>query len=219
MERDGAFYLFALRLVPVFPFFVINLAMALTPMTVRTFYLVSQAGMLPGTLVYVNAGTQLGQIESLSGVLSPGLIASFVLLGVFPLLARKVLDMIAARKALRGHRRPKHFDRNLIVIGAGSAGLVAALIAATVKARVTLIERNPGITQGEVCTALGIQRANLVTLINVLEERGIVERQAVAADRRSNALVLTAEGRRLLRKAADAHRSAEAAITRRLGAA
>ena len=142
VERDGAFYLFALRLVPVFPFFVINLAMALTPMTVRTFYLVSQAGMLPGTLVYVNAGTQLGQIESLSGVLSPGLIASFVLLGVFPLLARKVLDMIAARKALRGHRRPKHFDRNLIVIGAGSAGLVAALIAATVKARVTLIERN-----------------------------------------------------------------------------
>jgi DNA-binding MarR family transcriptional regulator len=83
----------------------------------------------------------------------------------------------------------------------------------------TLIERNPGITQVEVCNALGIQRANLVTLINVLEERGVVERQAVVADRRSNALVLTAEGRRLLRKAAEAHRSAEAAITRRLGAA
>ncbi|MES1949708.1 mercuric reductase [Salinisphaera sp. S4-8] len=142
VERDGAFYLFALRLVPVFPFFVINLAMGLTPVRTRTFYWVSQLGMLPGTLVYVNAGTQLGQVESLSGVLSPGLIASFVLLGLFPLIARKTLDFLAARKALAGYDKPRHFDRNLIVIGAGSAGLVASLIAATVKARVTLIEKN-----------------------------------------------------------------------------
>ena len=141
VERDGPFYLFALRLVPVFPFFVINLAMGLTPIRTRTFYWVSQLGMLPGTLVYVNAGTQLGQVESLSGVLSPGLIGSFVLLGLFPLIARKTLDFFATRKALRGYDKPKSFDRNLIVIGAGSAGLVASLIAATVKAKVTLIEK------------------------------------------------------------------------------
>lgn len=141
VEREGAFYLFALRLVPAFPFFVINLAMGLTPIRTRTYYWVSQLGMLPGTLVYVNAGTQLGQVQSLSGVLSPGLIGSFVLLGLFPLIARKALDFFAARKALRGYHKPKHFDRNLIVIGAGSAGLVASLIAATVKAKVTLIEK------------------------------------------------------------------------------
>jgi len=141
VERDGAFYLFALRLVPAFPFFVINLAMGLTPIRTRTYYWVSQLGMLPGTLVYVNAGTQLGQVQSLSGVLSPGLIGSFVLLGLFPLIARKALDFFATRKALRGYHKPKHFDRNLIVIGAGSAGLVASLIAATVKAKVTLIEK------------------------------------------------------------------------------
>lgn len=140
VEREGAFYLFALRLVPAFPFFMINLAMALTPMRAATFYWVSQLGMLAGTLVYVNAGTQLGQIQSLSGVLSPGLIASFALLGLFPLIARKTIDVFQRRQAFRGYDRPPRFDRNLIVIGAGSAGLVASLIAATVKARVTLIE-------------------------------------------------------------------------------
>jgi len=142
VEKDGAFYLFALRLVPVFPFFVINLAMGLTPLPTRTFYWVSQLGMLPGTLVYVNAGTQLGQIQSLSGILTPGLIGSFVLLGLFPLIARKTLDWFATRKALHGYDKPTHFDRNVIVIGAGSAGLVSALIAATVKAKVTLIEKS-----------------------------------------------------------------------------
>jgi len=142
VEKDGAFYLFALRLVPVFPFFVINLAMGLTPLRTLTFYWVSQLGMLPGTLVYVNAGTQLGQIQSLSGILTPGLIGSFILLGLFPLIARKTLAGFAARKALRGYDKPDHFDRNVIVIGAGSAGLVASLIAATVKAKVTLIEKN-----------------------------------------------------------------------------
>lgn len=142
VEKDGAFYLFALRLVPIFPFFVINLAMGLTPLATRTFFWVSQLGMLPGTLVYVNAGTQLGQVQSLSGILTPGLIGSFVLLGLFPLIARKTLDWFSARSALRGHDKPEHFDRNIIVIGAGSAGLVSSLIAATVKAKVTLIEKS-----------------------------------------------------------------------------
>ncbi len=142
IERDGAFYLFALRLVPAFPFFVINLAMGLTPIRTATFYVVSQIGMLPGTVVYVNAGTQLGQVESLGGILSPGLIGSFVLLGLFPLVARKGLEWFRSRQALRGYQRPARFDRNLIVIGAGSGGLVAAYIAAAVKAKVTLIERD-----------------------------------------------------------------------------
>lgn len=142
VEKDGPFYLFALRLVPVFPFFVINLAMGLTPMRTVTFYWVSQLGMLAGTLVYVNAGTQLGQLQSVSGILSPALIGSFMLLGLFPLVARKGLEVYRRRRALAGYDKPKSFDCNVIVIGAGSAGLVAALIAATVKARVTLIEKN-----------------------------------------------------------------------------
>lgn len=142
IEKDGAFYLFGLRLVPLFPFFVINLAMGLTSLKTITFAWVSQVGMLLGTIVYVNAGTQLGKIDSLSGILSPGLILSFVLLGVFPLIARKILDGIQARQVLKPYRKPDRFDRNLVVIGAGSGGLVSAYIAAAVKARVTLIEKH-----------------------------------------------------------------------------
>ncbi|MEJ2619538.1 MAG: dihydrolipoyl dehydrogenase [Candidatus Thiodiazotropha sp.] len=142
VEKDGAFYLFTLRLVPIFPFFVINLLMALTPLGTWTFYWVSQLGMLAGTIVYVNAGTQLATLESASGILSPALIGSFVLLGVFPLLAKKAVAMIKQRKALKGWQRPKDFDRNLVVIGAGSAGLVSAYIAAAVKSKVTLIEKH-----------------------------------------------------------------------------
>ena len=91
IEKEGAFYLFSLRLVPIFPFFVINLAMGLTTMKLLTFYWVSQIGMLPGTMVYVNAGKELGRIESLSGILSPGLIISFVILGLFPITVKKIL--------------------------------------------------------------------------------------------------------------------------------
>ncbi len=142
VARDGAFYLFTLRLVPVFPFFLINLAMALTPIRAWTFYWVSQVGMLAGTLVYVNAGTQLAKIESLSGIVSPALLGSFVLLGLFPLLARKIVDFIKARRVYARWTKPARFDRNLVVIGAGSAGLVTAYIAAAVKAKVTLIEKH-----------------------------------------------------------------------------
>ncbi|MFP1681421.1 FAD-dependent oxidoreductase [Alloalcanivorax sp. C16-1] len=140
VEKDGAFYLFTLRLIPAFPFFVINLVMALTPLKTWTFYWVSQVGMLAGTAVYVNAGTQLGELSSLSGLLSPGLLGALVLLGLFPWLARAVLAVVRRRQVYRGYDKPKHFDRNLIVIGAGSAGLVSAYIAATVKAKVSLIE-------------------------------------------------------------------------------
>ncbi|WP_310449242.1 FAD-dependent oxidoreductase [Sulfuritalea sp.] len=142
IRREGGFYLFTLRLVPVFPFFVINLLMGLTPMRTATFYWVSQLGMLAGTLVYVNAGTQLAGIASLSGILSPGLIASFALLGIFPLIAKKIVDTVKARKVYARWTKPAKFDRNLIVIGGGSAGLVTAYIAAAVKAKVTLIEKH-----------------------------------------------------------------------------
>ena len=142
VEKDGAFYLFALRLVPAFPFFAVNLAMSVTPLSAWTFYWVSQVGMLAGTVVYVNAGAQLGQITSVAGIVSPGLIVSFALLGLFPLLAKKALDAAKGRAVLRRFEKPKRFDTNLVVIGAGSGGLVCALIAAAVKAKVTLIERN-----------------------------------------------------------------------------
>ena len=142
IEKDGALYLFTLRLVPVFPFFIINLLMGLTPIRTVTYYWVSQLGMLAGTAVYVNAGTQLAQLESPAGILSPDLLGSFVLLGLFPLMAKRGVAMIRKRQALRGWKRPGRFDRNLVVIGAGSGGLVASLIAAAVKARVTLIEKH-----------------------------------------------------------------------------
>lgn len=142
MDRQGALYLFTLRLVPVFPFFVINLVLGLTNLKTQTFYWVSQLGMLAGTLVYVNAGTQLGKLESLSGILSPGLIGSFALLGIFPLLANKVVEAIKADKVYAQWIKPAHFDNNIVVIGAGSGGLVSAYIAAAVKAKVTLIEKH-----------------------------------------------------------------------------
>ena len=141
IAREGAFYLFTLRLVPLFPFFLINLLLGLTAMKARTFYWVSQVGMFAGTVVYVNAGTQLGRIESLAGIVSPTLLGSFALLGIFPLIARKIVERIRANKVYAGWKRPRRFDRNLVVIGAGSAGLVTAYIAATVRAKVTLVEK------------------------------------------------------------------------------
>lgn len=142
MERDGAFYLFSLRMIPAFPFFVINLVMGLTRIRTATFALVSQVGMLLGTIVYVNAGTQLAQIDSLSGIASPQVLASFALLGIAPWFAKGIIGALQRRKVYAGFTRPKTFDRNLVVIGGGSAGLVSAYIAAQVKASVTLVEAN-----------------------------------------------------------------------------
>ena len=140
VEKQGAFYLFTLRLVPVFPFFLINLLMGLTSLKTWTFYWVSQVGLLAGTAVYVNAGTQLAQIASLSGIVSPGLIFSFVLLGIFPWIAKAIVAVVNRRRVYKGYNKPKTFDRNLVVIGAGAGGLVTSYIAAAVKAKVTLIE-------------------------------------------------------------------------------
>jgi pyruvate/2-oxoglutarate dehydrogenase complex dihydrolipoamide dehydrogenase (E3) component/uncharacterized membrane protein YdjX (TVP38/TMEM64 family) len=139
VEKEGAFYLFALRLVPAVPFFIVNLLMGLTGLKVWTFYWVSQIGMLAGTIVYVYAGTQLGQFK-----ISWQLVLSFVLLGIFPIIAKRVLDGIRAGKVYKpwADKKPSHFDRNVVVIGAGSAGLVTSYIAAAVKAKVTLIEKH-----------------------------------------------------------------------------
>jgi pyruvate/2-oxoglutarate dehydrogenase complex dihydrolipoamide dehydrogenase (E3) component/uncharacterized membrane protein YdjX (TVP38/TMEM64 family) len=182
IQKDGAFYLFTLRLVPAFPFFVINLLMGLTPLPARTFYWVSQIGMLAGTLVYVNAGTQLAKIESLRGILSPGLLLSFTLLGLFPLIARKIVDAVKARKVYARWPKPTSFDRNIVVIGAGSAGLVTAYIAAAVKAKVTLIEKH---RMGGDCLNTGcvpskalIRSAKLLSHIRRAQQFGLQEARA-----------------------------------------
>ncbi|MEO7066893.1 MAG: FAD-dependent oxidoreductase [Rhodanobacter sp.] len=142
IQRDGAWYLFTLRLLPVIPFFVVNLLMGLTTLRTRTFYVVSQVGMLAATAVFVNAGTQLASLQSPSDILSPRIIGAFVLLGILPLLAHWLVARLKARKVYARWPKPKQFDRNLVVIGAGSAGLVSAYIAATVRAKVTLIEQH-----------------------------------------------------------------------------
>jgi len=182
IERDGAFYLFTLRLVPVFPFFMINLAMGLTPIKTHTFYWVSQVGMLAGTVVYVNAGTQLAKIDSLSGILSPALLGSFALLGLFPLVAKKMLEFIKQRKIYANWPKPARFDNNLLVIGAGSGGLVSAYIAAAVKAKVTLIEKHK---MGGDCLNTGcvpskalIRSAKLLSHIKRAKEFGIAKAEA-----------------------------------------
>ncbi|MFT5706890.1 MAG: pyruvate/2-oxoglutarate dehydrogenase complex dihydrolipoamide dehydrogenase (E3) component [Oceanospirillaceae bacterium] len=140
IEKEGAFYLFTLRLVPLFPFFMINLVMGLTPIRTITFYWVSQIGMLAGTIVFVNAGTQLAQIDNVSGILSPGLLFSFILLGIFPIVAKKIIAYLQSRKVYKRWKKPRTFDTNIVVIGAGAAGLVSSYIAAAVKAKVTLVE-------------------------------------------------------------------------------
>lgn len=142
IEKDGAFYLFSLRMVPLFPFFVVNLLMGLTPIRVLPFYLVSQVGMLIGTAVYVNAGAELAQIESLAGIVSAPVLLSFALLGLFPLVARLIVNSIQRNKVMKKFSKPKTFDANVVVIGAGSAGLVASLIVAGAKAKVVLIEKH-----------------------------------------------------------------------------
>jgi pyruvate/2-oxoglutarate dehydrogenase complex dihydrolipoamide dehydrogenase (E3) component/uncharacterized membrane protein YdjX (TVP38/TMEM64 family) len=142
IKKEGGSYLFTLRLVPVFPFFIINLVMGLTPISTGLFYLVSQIGMLPGTLVYINAGTQLAKIDTLGGILSPNVLFAFILLGFFPLIAKRIMGWVKTKKIYAGFSKPQRFDYNLVVIGAGAAGLVSSYIASAVKAKVALIEEH-----------------------------------------------------------------------------
>ena len=179
VRKDGTLYLLTLRLVPVFPFWLINLLMGLTPMGAARFYLVSQVGMLAGTVVYVNAGTQLAAIQSPGDVLSPGLLGSFVLLGLFPLLAKAGVGWLQQRKVYARWARPRSFDRNLVVIGAGAGGLVSSYIAAAVKAKVTLIE---GHKMGGDCLNFGcvpskalIRSAKMARQLTKAHELGVAD--------------------------------------------
>ncbi len=142
VEKDGAFYLFSLRMVPVFPFFLVNLLMGLTPIKLVPYFFVSQIGMLLGTAVYVNAGAELGQIESLSGLISLPIVLSFALLGILPWITKGILGFVRRSKVPVNFTKPKHFEANVVVIGAGSAGLVSSIIAAGAKAKVILIEKH-----------------------------------------------------------------------------
>lgn len=142
IRQEGAFYLFTLRLVPIFPFFLVNLLMGLTPIKTSTFFIASFIGMLPGIIVFVNAGSRLGQIQSLKSIFSPGMLMSFAALGILPLLAKGTVNFYKRKRRMPRFRKPKHFDYNLVVIGAGSGGLVASYIAAALKAKVALIEKH-----------------------------------------------------------------------------
>lgn len=142
IQKDGAFYLLSLRLVPAVPFFVVNLLMGLTSIKGRTYYAVSQLGMLPGTIAYVYVGTQIASIASPGDIISPGILAAFAVLGILPIAMRKLSSSLISRRVYKGHKKPKKFDYNLIAIGAGSAGLVTTYIGATVKAKVALIEKH-----------------------------------------------------------------------------
>lgn len=141
IRREGALYLFALRLVPLFPFFLVNLLMGLTPIRLSTFFWVSQVGMLPGTLAYVYAGTELANIQNIHDIVSSKLLFAFAILGILPLISSRIVSILRTRKMAQQWNAPKEFDFNMTVIGAGSAGLVSAYVAAATKAKVALIER------------------------------------------------------------------------------
>lgn len=142
LEKEGSYYLFTMRLIPIFPFFLVNLVMGLSQFSVWRFFFISQIGMLPGTFVYVNAGTEISKIENLKGILNPSLLISFSLLGLLPLLSKWLIGYLKSRKHLNKYKKPSKFDYNMIVIGGGSAGLVSAYIASAVKAKVALVEKH-----------------------------------------------------------------------------
>ena len=179
VRKEGAFYLFTLRLVPIFPFFLINLVMGLTPIRTATFFVVSQIGMLAGTAAYVNAGTQLAQIESLKGILSIEILSAFAIIGILPLISKIGISFFRSKRVLRQFKRPRSFDYNIVVIGGGSAGLVSSYIAAAVKAKVALIEKHK---MGGDCLNTGcvpskalIRSAKILSYVRRAKEFGLKE--------------------------------------------
>jgi pyruvate/2-oxoglutarate dehydrogenase complex dihydrolipoamide dehydrogenase (E3) component/uncharacterized membrane protein YdjX (TVP38/TMEM64 family) len=182
LQKEGSFYLLSLRLLPLFPFFVVNLVMGLTNFGIGRYFIISLIGMLPGTLVYVNAGTQLSKINSVKEILSPPVFLSFLLLGILPLLAKFIISYLKSRKHLRKYKKPKIFDYNIVVIGGGSAGLVSAYIASAIKAKVALIEKHK---MGGDCLNTGcvpskalIRSAKIINYLKRAEEFGLEEVQS-----------------------------------------
>lgn len=182
IEKDGNFYLFSIRMVPLFPFFMVNLLMGLTPIPARSFYIVSQIGMLMGTAVYVNAGSELAQISSLSGMVSGPVIFSLVLLGVFPLVGKLIVNTLQKNKTMKGFAKPKSFDANVVVIGGGSAGLVSAIIAVGAKAKTVLVEKHK---MGGDCLNTGcvpsksiIRSGRIMSYIRRAREYGLTDASA-----------------------------------------
>lgn len=179
MQKDGPFYLFALRMAPVFPFFIINLAMGLTKIRVLTYMLVSQVGMLPGTIAYVLVGRSLANIDGLGGLVSPALWLSFVFLAVVPIISKRIVDAVRAKRVYKpfAASRPKKFDYNVAIIGAGSGGLVAASVAAFVKAKVALFEKDEMggdcLNRGCVPSKALIAAANLAAVAEAAKEAGV----------------------------------------------
>ncbi len=182
LSREGGFYLFTLRLIPLFPFFMINLAMGLTKLPWFTFFWVSQIGMLPGTLAYVNAGTRLAELESAAGIIAPQFLLSFAILGILPLILKRAVDSLRARRVYKGWQRPKHYDYNMIVLGAGSGGLISAYIAAAVKAKVALVEADKMggdcLNNGCIPSKALIKAAKVAETINRAEKFGITSSPA-----------------------------------------
>lgn len=176
LDRDGSFYLFSLRLIPLVPFVLLNPALGLTRVGFWTFWWTTQLGMLPGNAIYVNAGRQLARIREISDILSPSMIGTLVLLAVFPLAATKLLTLYKARKIYRGWQKPKRFEYNLLVIGGGSGGLAAARIAASMEARVALVEANQlggaALHSGNVPARALLRAANLNQAVQMGEIPG-----------------------------------------------
>jgi pyruvate/2-oxoglutarate dehydrogenase complex dihydrolipoamide dehydrogenase (E3) component/uncharacterized membrane protein YdjX (TVP38/TMEM64 family) len=176
IARDGAFYLFALRVVPVFPFFAVNLLSGLVPLRTWTYVWVSFVGMAPGTLAYVFAGRQFGQLTSLAGIVSPGLLAAFAILGVLPMVSRWILDRIKARRIYARFNRPASFEYDMIAIGAGAGGLVTSYIGSAVGAKVALVERH---RMGGDCLNTGcVPSKALIHAARVVHQARGVERYA-----------------------------------------
>jgi len=207
MARDGAFYLLSLRLVPVFPFFLVNLAMGLTVVRTWTFYWVSQLGMLLGTIIYVNAGTQLAHLDSLSDVASPGILLSLAALGFLPWIGKLATGFLNRRRVYARWTKPKTFDRNLVVIGAGAAGLVSAYIAATVKAKVTLVEAGK---MGGDCLNFGcVPSKALIKSARIADQMRHADRYGVAAQAPSVNIGTVMQRVRDVIKAIEPHDSVE----------
>lgn len=179
IQHDGAFYLFALRLVPLFPFFVINAAMGLTKLPTSLFFLISQIGMLPATVVYVYAGTQLAHLSSINEIFPSTLALALTLIGILPIASRMTIHLLRRQRLYAPFHRPNKFDYNIIVIGGGAAGLVTSYIGSSLKAKVLLIEED---SMGGDCLNTGcVPSKSLINTADFLQKIRLHTQYGIAA--------------------------------------